>query len=256
MALDQIRAGSNSDIAYFTATFNHRVLAICSLLLDADQEAFARQLYKSGRARLVFLEKVDAGLAADPKTICTSKDIGFTAALAAAHLEGATQIANLSPQTHFSGVEYEDDFLFFHFMHRMLCDPDDRDELQALLDRWEIVLAGDDSGYWDACNGLLADDDADFAEGLESLITFRQTQLRNYRDEVTCDEELFAAEGKVFIEGLAVLRLAEIKGFEMQDEYELMPQLARVPLDAGVPDPDSWQEAEETDDSDDGGEDE
>jgi hypothetical protein len=52
---------------------------------------------------------------------------------------------------------------------------------------------------------------------------------------------MFAAEGQIFVEGLAVLRIAELKGLKISGEYPLIPEISRVPLGTPLPAEDAWK---------------
>jgi hypothetical protein len=223
------------------ATLSYRILGICALLQRSDQSTFAAMLSKSGHVRAEFLKLVGQGLDVPAKYICASKNIGFSAALAAGDIDTAKRIAFLSPQSHFQDVEYEDNFLFFHFLHRILVADEDEDELNRLVARWAVVLEGESSGYLDVCRALLPGDGGDFEDAFDSLIQSRWRQLKEYKETVGYDHEMFAAEGQVFIEGLAVLRIAEMKGLAASGEYRLIPENARLPLGVALPSPDAWR---------------
>ena len=240
-ALENIAAGRLSAVHFFMTTLSYRIMGICALLRQSDRTAFAAMLSKAGNARAEFLRLVSQGLNAPPKYVCASKNIGFSAALAAGDIDAARQIASLSPRSHFQDVEYEDDFLFFHFLHRILVEPEDAEELNRLAARWAIVLEGGTSGYLDVCRALLPGNGGDFEDGFDSLIQSRRRQLEEYKETVGFDEEMFAAEGKIYIEGLAVLRIAGMRGLSASGEYRLIPDIARVPQGTPLPSPEAWR---------------
>jgi hypothetical protein len=239
-ALAGIAAGRLAPLNFFMVTLANRILGLCTLLQQSDRDAFAAGLSKAGNARAEFLMLAHQGLEAPAKYLCASKNIGFSAALAAGDLKAARRIAELSPHSHFSDIEYEDDFLFFHFMHRSLLEPENHEALNRLLARWDVVLEGGDSGYRDVCRSLLRTN-REFEEGFDSLIHFRQIQLNEYKERISCDREMFAAEGQIFVEGLAVLRIAELKGLKISGEYPLIPEISRVPLGTPLPAEDAWK---------------
>lgn len=240
-ALREVAAGQPDPDAYFAIGFAWRVLALCALLRDADTHAFAACLAKSGQVRLHLLQRVQQGMACPPLLLCTSKDIFFAASLAAGDLDTARAIAQLAPQRHFANLEYEDDFLFYHFLHRALLAPDDTVRLEALLQRWEDVLEGGESAYRDVCRELLSGQPERFESGFTAFLQERQEALREYAESFTCNRELLATEGKIFIEGLAVLRLADLRGLPTQPQYPLIPRMARLPPGTPLPPPASWR---------------
>lgn len=241
-ALEEIRGGQGpQEVAFFSLMFGYRLLAICAMLEDADVDGFAALLAKSGFARLEFLNRAAPGQRIPEKFVCGSKNLGFSSALAAGDLGTAVAIARLSPRGHFEGVEYEDDFLFFHFLHSMVSDPKDEDTLRRILARWEEVLDGGPSSSRAVCEALLGGDGKDFDAAFEGFVGGRKKDLEIWKESLTYDAGLDATEGKIFVEGLAVLRLAEIKGVPTQREYDLVPDLARVPVGTPLPPADSWR---------------
>jgi hypothetical protein len=231
--------GDEEARALFNISFDYRVLGLCALLLEADVPYYAECLIKSGQARLHFLRRAGGGEKYSEPFLCTSKSIASVAALAAGDRETATAIAERSPQVHFPGVEYEDDFLFYHFLHRCLTGESDAG-LAALAGRWEEVLEGQGSGYLDACKGLLGDE-KEFDAAFTSLIEHRERQFEIYQESPSFDASLFATEGKVFVEGVAVLQVAGLRGISTRDEYRLAPSLAKVPMGTHRLDEEAWR---------------
>ena len=228
--------------SFFTISFSYRILALCAMLQEADVEAFKNFLCKSGYARLYFLRLTSDGRVFPPKFLCASKNLPFTDALAAGDLNTASSIAILSPQTHFDGVEYEDDFLFFHFLHRIICDPENHRQHEQILSRWNDVLEDASSSYLNICRALLLGDENYFESAFDSFIERRTEALSEWKETLTFDPELEATEGKIFIEGLAVLRIAEIKGIPTRPEYRFVPRLTRIQVGTPIPSFDSWRE--------------
>lgn len=227
--------------AYFSAAWSWRILGLCRLLADADVDAFVGHLARAGQARLDFLRKVSDGLSSDPQFVCASKNLPFTGALAAGDLTTAREIALLSPVSHFPAIEYEDDFLYFHLLHRLSVAPEDTTGHVAILTRWLEVREGKESGALVACRGIVTRSLDEFTSGFSQFIAKRQQGLAEYRDSPSFNEKLFAAEGRVYIEALALLRLAEIRGVATEREYPLVPSIARVPVLETPLARDSWR---------------
>ncbi len=223
--------------SYFTIAFSHRVLALCELLMNADQERYLYHLTCAGQARLAFLKEVaEKGLEAEPKYLLTSKNQGFAAALVAGDLKTAREIARLSAPEFSDGYEYEEDFLFYYFMQQFLLQPTKGVAHKPMLQRWTKVLENAGSGYLDACEGLASKDAEVFQSGLEALVATREAEFEGYKQLLTFDPGLYACEGKIFIEGLAVLRLAELVNIKLPDlPLKLLPRNAFVPMGKIVP---------------------
>ncbi|RYZ43752.1 MAG: hypothetical protein EOO71_02000 [Myxococcaceae bacterium] len=210
-----------------TLSFAWRILALCSLLQDADTDTFALRLRKSAQARLALLMLAER-TSVDPRLLCCSKDLGFGAALAAGDRELAAAIAARSPMHHFQGVEYEDDFLFFRLLHQMLLAPGGLDEQARLLGRWRQVEMGEPSPKFELAEALVEKDARRFPVAFTALLEARQQKLRECSQRLGFDPELNATEGKVSVEGLAIVRLAEFHGLPTQSSYDFIPALARV----------------------------
>ncbi|HUQ84059.1 MAG TPA: hypothetical protein VM076_23110 [Gemmatimonadaceae bacterium] len=236
-----IDSGSEDPEAYFLVAWSWRVFGLCHLLGTADVEPFVDCLRRSAQARLAFLEKVRDGLTCEPAYRCASKNIAFTAAVAAGDMRTAREIAMRSPTSHIASVEYEDDFLFFHLMHRLSVAPDDVAGHTAILARWKDVLEGGESGQLAACHAIVTRDSDEFAAGFDALLGEHQERLAKYRESPTFDAELFAAEGRVYVEAIAVLRFAELHGLPTKREYPLVPSIARVPLVDTPLEPGAWR---------------
>jgi len=215
----------------------YRVLAIAVLLEDGDPAPFASLLALSGQTEC-FLRSID--LAQHPAQLIGSRVEPFCDALVAGDLQSARTIAQLAPVHHQDGWEYEDDFLAAHFLQRLLVGSDDA-ALSRVLDRWEQVLEGQGSPSLDVSRALLARDPEALDEALRATVQDLLRKQEVWRKSTTYNAQVDATEGSLFINGLAVIRLADMRGMSLPEEYELMPSLARVPLGGALPPPESWR---------------
>jgi len=228
----------------FELSAQHRVLAIADLLQRCDVDAWVFHLCASAQALLELHEQAAAGTKLLPRYLCGSKNIGLSAALAAGDLETARRLARVSPEHHDERFEYEDDFLLFRFMQLALDRPAAADEeLQAVIDRWEVVLEGGNSSAMEVCRALVQSDDDAFAEAFEELLATRDERLAELAETPSVDPKVLAPEGNVFVEGLALLRLAELRGIATGAEYRYLPSVARVPALDASPHPGAWRHA-------------
>ncbi len=223
---EPVSKGFERDDFLFDITVYHRLLAILSLLMDADQDSYIEKMCKSGYSRLYFLRDFAPINSVDPSYLCVSKDIGFTASLAVGHFQLAKSIGEFSSKGHNPLIEYEEDFLFPRFM-QLIINPDSSvSELKSLLLRWEEILQGDKSEELAVCKALLDKDAGEFADCFDSLIIARQLRMDAWKRKASFDEAMYAAEGNVYIDGICVLRIAEMRGIRVNDEYPLIPRLA------------------------------
>jgi hypothetical protein len=225
----------------FNVSNCYRILGLCALLREADTNAFAALLCKAGQARLHMLELAAAGRAIEPSFLCLSDDVGFSAALAAGDLQTATRLAALSPRLHFADLEYEDDFLFFHVLQLMLVGPADTRAPQEALTRWREVGGSDIPPEWDVCQALVERSEPGFVRAFDALVEERKRLMQNYRRQLDSDEEILATEAKIYVDGLAILRIAELRHIPTRSAYDLMPRIARVPLGSRLPGGEAWR---------------
>ncbi|RKH08384.1 hypothetical protein D7X74_31715 [Corallococcus sp. CA047B] len=228
---------------FSNAAVCYRVLALCTLLQEADTEGFAGLLCKAGQARLAFLELASQGTRRyEPGFLLASDNCGFSDALASGDLDTARAIARLSPARHGQDLEYEEDFLFTRFLHLWVLAPRDTAGLELALERWaSVVEEGDPDTRLSACRALMEKSPDRFSLALQALVTERKREYRAYRKQLDFDEEVAATTGKVYLDGLALLRLAELEGLGPLPAYELLPELARIPLGTPLPGPQAWR---------------
>ena len=117
----------------------------------------------------------------------------------------------------------------------------------------ELLIASDNTGFSDAVTA----GDLDTARAIARLSASRYTQGLEYeedflfsrflhlqimasRKQLDFDPEVAATVGTVYIDGLALVRLAELASLPVPGAMELLPALARVPLGMRLPAPEDW----------------
>lgn len=245
-ALESIRlAGPDeaSGLAYVNAAYHYRTLAVCELLFEANAHRCFGFLCKSAQVRLQFLKRVAAGHGADARYLCTSHNFPFADALAAGDFSTAYNIAILSPQQPLREVEYVDDFLRFHFLH-LLCrkvyaaeDPD----LDSVLEQWETVLEGGEDYYLAVCKALWHRDVDRFSDALGELVAQRKNKMAVLKQDDTTDDQIWLSQAPVFMNGLALIRLAEALDLTIDDEFDTIPEVGHLLPSFTPPPQDNWR---------------
>ena len=249
-ALASIRrrdAREQHGLAYFEAAYMYRRLAICELLAEARADRFHAFLRKSGHARLHFLRLVAAGHPTQPLYVCGSENRSLFDAIASGDTHLAAGIARLSTDKPNLAYEYEDDFLLYEFVRRQVLSLDTPTPGQwpgfaSLLARWEAVLEGEEEPYLDVCRALLARDAEAFEQALLELIAARARRFEDLTDESGPQADIRWTEGPLFINGLALVRLAEHAGIRTAREHPTIPGLARSPVTL-PPEVEAWSDA-------------
>jgi hypothetical protein len=205
----------------------YQAVGICELLLDAEVDAFFHHLIRGAQCRRWLLERSQSLEAPPLKLLKASNTRGLHAALAARQWGLARDIARLSRTSCAEDTEYEDDFHAAHFLHRYLLEAP-REELQAILDRFEAVLEGASSPRFELCRHLLARSQRGCDEAFAELLEERAAKLRKMkRESAYASDALFLPLSSIFVEGLAWLSLMEQAGLRTEAEYPSCPSLAR-----------------------------
>ena len=161
----------------------------------------------------------------------------FFDALAANQWNLAVDIALLLSQSWQEEEEYEDDFCYAHFFHQYISfSSDSPPGLSNILDQFENSLEGAASTRLNLCKSFLARDQRSFDEAFEELLDERISQIETERSSALGEEIAFQTEQYIFVEGLAILRMAERVGLAIQRDYVVCPGIARLPMKKAFPD--------------------
>jgi hypothetical protein len=231
-AAEQVRAGVDVASSCQAIETAQRVLATCALLGQADPDLFVERLDRAATARWHLLRQVAAGMPCEPRGISATRALGFFAALASGNLKLGSWIADLRPRSHAPEWEYEEDFLFVDFLRQaalgLAAGGSWSSAAASNLARWDQVLEGRDSPTAAACKAVALADGPGFASSFETFLAKRLKDLDAYRSEVNFDPQMYAVEGHVYIEGIALLEVAGRAGLPVEPQYPLIPSLARA----------------------------
>jgi hypothetical protein len=211
-------------------------LAITHLLRGADVDQFRQYLTRSGYARRYFLSRSYRDGNTDNPRLALGRTEAFLDAVAAGQIALARQIASLSGDTWRPDWEYEDDFCYFLFLHRIAGGlvPTEAPQLADILARFESALEGGQSPRLTVCRAILARDADAFRTGLLALMEHRREELYHLRERLQQVEPqgcVCWARSFVSIEGFALMRLAEGAGLpplEPDADLPLCPALGRI----------------------------
>jgi|GEM_PF-2286175 len=210
-------------------------LACCHLLRKADKRKFQNNLIWAALARRHFLlrcqqEKNDA----DFRRARSRSDAIFCA-LAAGDRELAIEIGGRSPDAAVREGEYPDDFAYHVLIFRLAASADD-DLVTAAYEAYKAE-ATDGGERLAVCEALCVRDASAFDEAFAHLVDHHTTQMNEERP-ARPDQPTFEPKSLVFVEGLALLRLAEWRTIErLRREYPPQcPSIAIVKPAAARPD--------------------
>jgi hypothetical protein len=213
---------------------NLRRRGICSLFLEGLPLLLHADLQRSGAAFLHVLRS-----APDADKI-TSRAGPFYDSVACADLDTAREIARYSRDTWNQEEEYEDDFLYVFFLMKKFFLGAVNEELRSVIQRYEALVAQTGDARFDICASFLEDDNSRFDQALDALIRGNEEDYRTGMDRDEILEEEWATEGNLFVEGLALVKLAGMHGFRTEANYQFIPSLVLETRSNSL-DPDSWR---------------
>ncbi len=212
-----------------------RGLAIIALLTQGDVDKFCHTLIRSAMVHEVYLQRMRQAQNPDDHHLASGRIDPVLDALAAGDIELAHRIAWMSPRSWFPQREYEDDFCFAQVIHRLIHGVAAPAVYEPFLLQFERALNGQASPRMDVLHALVHKAQPDFDDAFDALLQARQAEIRKAIARAQIEDAAVLAERQVFIEGLALLRLADRQGMKTRGDYLYCPSLARRPMRTPLP---------------------
>lgn len=192
-------------------TFRQR--GVCSFLLSADPRPFFDNAMYSAGAYLAYLDQAPA------TEKVTSWAAPFYDAIGCGFAEAARDIAERSKHEWTEGREYQDDFLFVHFlmMHAFLGA--DEDECRAILARHDKAAQGAEDARGAVGLAILERDAAGFDTALRQILDDRAEKVEAMVERGAMPEEHWAWLRYFSNEGFGLLGIARHLGIETGRRY-------------------------------------
>ena len=219
----------------------YRRLAICSLLLEADTTGFFRLLSCSAQAYLSLLRKVDWPSIEAPYYLCASRASPFFDALAASEPDTASELARRSATSWMREDEYEEDFLYMRFLMELALEGRSPQRVAEMLQRLQKAGADREPERVGVCEALFASDSTAFDLAMERLERKRREEVSLQQKNPGAVPQMLSTEPYVFIEGLALVRLADRLGIQTLCQYPGIPAIAMTTPKGPRPDAQAWR---------------
>jgi hypothetical protein len=207
-----------------------QAVGICQLLVDASIEKFYENLVRSAHARRYHLWRSRSESSKTDHLLGISRVEAVFDAYVANRLDLIRDIDALSTDKWHLGWEYEDDFVYYIFMHRVLVQNNflSTSECNDLLFQFERSLEGGQSLRLDMCVALRDRDTTALRATLQLFLQQRQMTLDKRRDELTeyTADAIFWPQSFVCIEALAWLKLTQSLGMSVGDGFLFCPSEA------------------------------
>jgi hypothetical protein len=200
-----------------------RAHAIVRLFEHSDPKGFANDLIMSARARRAYLhhQRRSAGTPRSPVRHCSG---AFFDALAAGDLDLAADLARLAPALCRTNGAREDDFLW-HRTLGLLTAGASAPAIDAHLSRLAKCVAHEGDARLAVCRALHAADTPAFARAFRCLLLRRESELAEARARAST-HPYAALDEELYVEGVAVLKLARARGIAIAREYPMCPAVA------------------------------
>jgi hypothetical protein len=212
-----------------------RSLAIICLLAKGNCDLFYHHLIRAGQTWKKYLERVHHEQAFEDHHFCSARFEPLLDAIVALDLTLARYIVKLSPREFREGHEYEDDYCYAQILARWIAEPAQDQDVPPLLERFAAYIEHQPNARLALCRALADRDQGAFDDAFADSLLARDLEIEAAKERGQLEEPHVIAERRVFVEGLAILRLAERRGLRTEREYRYCPWLARVPMRTPFP---------------------
>ncbi len=213
---------------------HYRRAGICSLLHDLSIERFHSDLQKAAAAYAHCLPNLNIDVQS------TSRSSGFYCAAACGDSRSAREIAQNSRDSWNPDLEHEDDFVFTRFLMDLFYLAASEQQLQNHVESLESITDGEFSSRLGICKAMLDKSADDFDDSFGDFLTERSDFVSETWDEDHMLEEEWATDGQIYVEGIAIAKLASKLSIKTQPEFLFVPSMALEKSVADAP-PASWQ---------------
>lgn len=215
-----------------TLSGQFQALAICHFIENFDLAEFGINLRRSACIWRFFLERSGEERNMHDRFLALSRTEAFFDALVGGNRPLAMDIAAASGAEWNPGWESEAEFHYFRFLHLLLLDPrgTDADQIEALL-RISRACAGKPSPRLSASWALMDGDAKAFRENLEAMLEAKRDADRARMRGIPPGDFLFGPKSLLSLEGLALMRLAHLRGLgdAAFPRHPLCPRSALLP---------------------------
>jgi hypothetical protein len=219
-----VRVIADSDYSCQEVTDLLRAHAIVRLLADEDAEGFANDLAMSAHTHRAYLCRSDQQPRAEAD-LTRSCSTSFFDALAAGDLALAAELASLTPSQWREGNGREEGFLWQRILGLLLLRAP-KATLDAHLARFARVVAHASDPRLAVCRALHTADAPAFAGAFGRLLRQREAKSASRARRSAQPGAYAELETRLYVEGIAVLRLARALGFPIEREYPMCPAAA------------------------------
>ncbi len=200
-----------------------RANAILRIFINGDAQGFCHDLTLSAYARRSFLRWAHRDGYVGRRS-GTSYRSGLVDAIAAGGFGLAKGIGALSRPSPLQGKEYADDFWYARTTQLLSSDAP-KSEIEEALVSFGIALDGESSPRFDVCRSVVLRDEHGFEAAFEGLLRKRDEETALLRMRAA-EDVVLALDAMLFVEGCALIRIAEHRSMDVPRVWRGCPILA------------------------------
>lgn len=229
-SLPHLRAGRFDDDHVLGACRQWRRRGIGRFLMSARPSELWADLARSSSALAAHLT------ATGGRNVAASKCEPWFDAVVIGDWAGADVIARGASTVLLPDLEYEEDYLHVKLLQALTAGRQGKAALERMLVRQRELAVEGPAARTEVGQALVDADAGALSDALERLLGERALRYAEARAAEVVTEEEWATEAHVCIEGLAIVRLAERLGLQVEPGLQFIPDLLRAaPLPATSP---------------------
>lgn len=202
----------------------YRQHGTCKFLLTGNTAVFVDCMHRSTGSFLYFL------INGSDDNKRTSENEPYFDAVVGGCLEGAKQLARHARSSCNFDYEYEDDFLFTHFLLSFFLKGEKIGEFDCkkILIDYENLLNGKSDIRLELCKAFHNNDAHTFNESLSQFLDEREKKIDTMIEREAISEDIWSWSKYVSVEGLALLKFASMMNFKTYRNYSQCPEALRI----------------------------
>ncbi len=203
-----------------------RMLGIAYLLGDADRDNYFKYLMLSAQNRKKMLTLQSEKKMKPNRFTCSSVIMPlFDSLVGCEDLSLPKEIIDLSLNSWIEDEEYEEDYCYSMLIHSLVLNENETIQIE-LLNKYLTSLKNKESIRYSLCKAIIETESTCFYEHFLELIEEHENKYAEESKYLIVQPEKFDTERYIFIEGLAILRIAQCSGISTENEFKYCPSIA------------------------------
>jgi hypothetical protein len=217
---DPVRPGRVLDVCLM-----YRRWACGALLANHDAERCFSLLYQAADTWLQLLERKNVWPDLDPYYLTRGHAEPLLDAVAVGSAALTRRLDERMETQWQVGLESPEDFGFFRLLPMLASPTTPPDALRDGLEQLEQSLEGADYPRLDVLKALAQGDSTAFEAALVAHVDAYRARMEKARKSGTANPLSLAMDANIFIEGLALVRVARARGLRTRSQYPLIPPI-------------------------------